>query len=388
MHWTLADLVGDGTDDLLNHMATKRRWFAAAAAVRPVDELLPWEEINRLLSSGAVPADAMSILSGGHNVDSHLYRDRKSARIKPDVFQDLIGQGASLLINDVHEHVPALGRLAASLERDLEHWISINCYLSFGKASAFKPHFDSHDVLVAQVHGAKRWRGYGVGVPLALTGRVVDVTASPADWDILLQPGDILYLPRDEIHVAQPEQSPAVHITIGIQEATGVGFLRWLSRKAEAIEVLRKGLRQDRDPTGSLTHEAAAKRALHQLIDETPVEDFLANDANRRALRRVWSLGAAESLGPGAVLTSALRRRLDLKASDPREQAIVIGGVPIRLSMLERQILHEATARDGMTLAEVARALAYDPEDPAFRKAAISLARQALLELSAPRSHR
>ena len=97
----------------------------------------------------------------------------------------------------------------------------------------FAPHYDDVDVFIVHTAGHKRWRIYK---PLPVA--ILPATSSP-DFDerqdeigapildVVLKPGDLLYLPRGTIHQAEalPGRA-ALHVTISAnQRKTWADFL-------------------------------------------------------------------------------------------------------------------------------------------------------------------
>ncbi|MFX9112480.1 cupin domain-containing protein, partial [Acinetobacter baumannii] len=66
----------------------------------------------------------------------------------------------TILVDRIDELVPAIRRLTAALQAHFAARVSANTYLSFRRGSALAAHFDDHDIIVAQIHGAKRWGFY------------------------------------------------------------------------------------------------------------------------------------------------------------------------------------------------------------------------------------
>jgi len=70
---------------------------------------------------------------------------------------------------------------------------------------------------VVQIAGSKHWRCYGpapIGIP---TGELVNVAGRAPEWQGALVPGDVLYLPRGEVHCAVPVAPPSLHLTVRIR---------------------------------------------------------------------------------------------------------------------------------------------------------------------------
>lgn len=80
-------------------------------------------------------------------------------------------------------------------------------------SQGFAPHFDDVDVYVLQVEGRKRWRVCaplpGHALPRYSSRDFVDAEIGTCMLDVVLEPGDLLYLPRGTIH--QAASLPAAH---------------------------------------------------------------------------------------------------------------------------------------------------------------------------------
>ena len=52
-------------------------------------------------------------------------------------------------------------------------------------------------------------------------------------WEELIEPGDVLYVPRGEAHDAVGEVKPSVHLTFGILAPNGIDVLNWIAPRAQ-----------------------------------------------------------------------------------------------------------------------------------------------------------
>jgi hypothetical protein len=313
-----------------------------------------------------------------HDIPPRQFSD-ENGRLRTEAVQEFASQGATLVIHDIGSFVPAIGELTAAMERDLRCKVAVNAYLTFGAVSAFIPHSDAHDVLVLQVHGAKLWRSFGCPLPFPLKGTRPRV--GEAEWEGRLAPGDLLYLPRGEVHAAVPETLPSVHLTIGLTEATGVDLLQWLQTRAADSQALRQGVAASLAAEGRQAREQNLVAALHDLIDGATVADFLADQDRERPLRSFVVLQVEGVFTPQTRLCSALRRRLDLAADKAGEVLLVIGTRRVRLCQLSRRALVEVTRRHQVTVAALAGALGQEPDGAAFILCLEDLARKALIAI-------
>jgi hypothetical protein len=376
-------LTAGGRAPFREAFAAKTRWHLPAARVAEAAALLPWRMIDRLIADGLVPADGVRVAVNGHDLPASMYGDDKN-RLRADAIQGLATQGATLIVNNIGLPVPAIGDLAIEMERELGCRVGVNCYITFGTTSAFRPHHDAHDVLILQIHGVKRWRCFGAPVAFPVGGSRPVVEREP-EWEALTTPGDLLYLPRGEIHAAVAQTLPSVHLTIGIVEPTGIDFLQWLATKAPGLEALRRDLGRTLVGEARAVRDRDFAQAIRDLLDRARIADFFADHDREQPLRPLAMLGAGQRDGarflPDARLVSALRRRTDLATGQEGESELRFGKRRIRLSQLCRRALEAITSGHGVTVASLAAGLALDAQDPEFVTCLEQLAAKSLIAI-------
>lgn len=153
-------------------------------------------------------------------------------------------EGATLSLTHLHKHWNPL----ADLCRDLGEVFSIGCqtnsYLTPRASRGLTGHFDTHDVLVLQVAGSKRWRTGGNPVPLPLPHQTSAGVRNPLyDQEFDLDAGDLLYLPRGYLHEAEALDGVSFHLTIGLLPLTYAELLAAEVEKVlEGDVAFRRGL--------------------------------------------------------------------------------------------------------------------------------------------------
>ncbi|CDF35685.1 unnamed protein product [Chondrus crispus] len=144
--------------------------------------------------------------------------------------------GCSLRLLRPQEHFDAIWHLCAWLEGFLGCVIGANAYLTPCASQGFAPHFDDIDAFVCQVSGQKRWRVYGPrddGLDVLPRASSVDFTEEEMRdvevlFDQVLQPGDMLYLPRGTIHQAEcPERTGSHDVEEASLHVTISAFQKW-----------------------------------------------------------------------------------------------------------------------------------------------------------------
>lgn len=382
----LASLLAPVSEQsFLDHFLEKRRLHVKSRDPARAVPLFPWATINGLIESDVLPPDRFRVVRANVDLLPPMFRHKDGAQgLRAGALQALLPQGASLLINGVSDLVPRIGRLSDAVERRLGHRAWVNAYLSFGRGSALKPHWDGHDVLVLQVYGSKRWRSYGTPVPFPVAkhnpGKDL---GTKVVWEGLLEPGDVLYLPRGEVHEAAVEGPHSVHLTIGLQTLCGIDFLGWLAEKAAADEVSRMDLTRLGGAAALSQHETRLKERLHALIDSASLAAYLDAEDERRKARALLSIGAIEELDAATLVVAASRRRIPLPTDGEDVLAVTIGGESHRLSAAARRVLALLLERGELAFGELVATFAAATSEAKLQEVVRDLAKQGLVGLEA-----
>ncbi|MFL1463011.1 cupin domain-containing protein [Roseococcus sp. DSY-14] len=173
--------------------------------------------------------------------------------------------GASLVVSQFHETHPPLQRFCRGLEKLFLHAVQANIYLTPPGAQGFRTHYDTHDVLVLQLEGAKRWRvwdGERVERPTRRTPWPGAMEPLGEPHLLVLQPGDALYIPRGVMHDAATQGERSLHVTVGLLEASWAQAIRLLVDAAELDDAaLRESVPSWRIGEADLAPALAAKLA-------------------------------------------------------------------------------------------------------------------------------
>lgn len=220
----------------------------------------------------------------------------------PSVWQPRAGlaqlqQGATLVLNRLHERDPAIATLAAALRDDLGHRIQVNAYMTPPPQQGFDCHYDTHDVLVLQIDGEKEWFVFEPSTiaPTATTRSPDDLPPdAPPYLNTTLAPGDVLYIPRGHWHYALAGgDRPSLHLTIGIDCETGLDWLAWLGTVLADEPDWRRNL-----PPVRSGDAAALVEAVQMLGDRLAVR--LQDPTTRTDLAQAYAAALACGAAPVA----------------------------------------------------------------------------------------
>ncbi|WP_148588455.1 cupin domain-containing protein [Streptomyces sp. WAC01526] len=245
----LAALLGQ--DEFLAQVL-HRHYRHVPGALPNLGELITWDDLNTVLATHRMDPPRLRLSMDGEMLPQHRYatpvitrRHTVWQRHHPAELHARLAEGASLVIDAMDQLHPGIGRAAMELERWLRAGVQANLYASWTAREGFGVHWDDHDVIVMQVDGLKRWKLYGPTRTAPMYKDTEEPESPPSEplTELVLRPGDLLYLPRGWWHsVSASEGVHSLHLTFGIQTTTGAQLVSWLADELRRHDVLRADL--------------------------------------------------------------------------------------------------------------------------------------------------
>lgn len=284
-HDVLQRCVGDTATFAAQH------WGRRPLLLRTDDvfaDVLSVDDVDAVLTSAArrpeirVVRDGRTLPDSDYCTPVRLGGRPTDGVVDPAKLAEGFAGGDTIVLQSLHRTHPAVGRLAALLERAVSHPVQVNAYLTPPGASGLRPHADRHDVIVRQLHGTKHWHVEGLG-------------------DLELTPGDALYLPTGTEHSARTNEATSLHLTIGILRITYRDVLRRVLDTVEALDdPLPLGWAEGGD--GLADGLAPVLRTVAAHLGATDPADVAAHERSRRRARPDHR-GRLAALVHGAALT-------------------------------------------------------------------------------------
>lgn len=218
--WLSALLAPVSADEFLSRHWLKQHLLCHGSADR-FSGLLSWTSLNEILARHWREPQRFRLACRGHNLDPASYADvgGSNPRIRANDVTDHLRRGATLSFDAIDELHEPLTRLSESFEAFFRAGTQINLYAAFRALHGLDLHRDDQEVFILQLDGRKRWLLYGFSVDGVDRNELIDSSVPPAGalLDQILQPGDLLYIPRGCYHIAVPMNEPALHLTLGVK---------------------------------------------------------------------------------------------------------------------------------------------------------------------------
>lgn len=206
-------------------------------------ELLSMKDIDRIVSSFGLRYPSVRLVKNGVAVPSAKFTYNKpwgddsfSRMIDSETVFSEYYQGSTVVLQALHTNWVPLILFCRNLETFFNYPVQTNIYLTPQQSQGFSAHYDTHDVFMLQVAGAKRWRVYEGPVKLpdrSLAFKAGETTTGKLLLDQELKAGDMLYLPRGFIHEGLTSGSDSLHITVGVISFT------WVDLFTEALSLVK-----------------------------------------------------------------------------------------------------------------------------------------------------
>jgi hypothetical protein len=311
----------------------------------------------RMATEGAVLRPSLFTGPGGFGAEVGDQLDTA------EVLEQFAG-GATLVLQGLHRTWEPIAAFTRQLVSDLGHPAQVNAYVTPASSRGFDPHFDTHDVFVIQIAGAKHWTIHEPVHRHPLVHQpwtdhrdaVAERARTQPAIDAVFEPGDVLYLPRGWIHSAVARGGTSIHLTIGIRAATRHDLLTHLLARAGDDPRLRAPLPLGVDYADASSFAAdlrttvtAVREILDAAVDDGEIDVAMRRsfeDAVRPApVRPLATIDAMAGLQPGDAVgwRSALRAQIE---DDERAVRIVLRRKTVALPAEASAAVHALRERD------------------------------------------
>lgn len=192
-------------------------WKASQELVQAFNQSLPLHLEKELGEIEFSFSDLMEWLTFAHHPEDSVYLIKNSkktslphkfyesklsggnkilAKSQIDLTVQKLKDGSSLTIKNFESYHPKIYDVALKIGKALQSIPHANLYYTPVGQQTFDRHTDPHNIVIAQLSGIKKWKVDGLN-------------------EITLQPGDILFLPKNLAHEAVALED-SIHLSIGL----------------------------------------------------------------------------------------------------------------------------------------------------------------------------
>ena len=350
----LARVVGD-VETFAQETWGRRPLLRSASDPQGFTDLLTEEVVDELLAERGLRTPFLRVAKDGSTLAHAAFTAPGGVgagiadQVSDDKLTGLFAGGSTLVLQALHRVWPPIIEFCQQLAADLGHPVQANAYVTPPQNQGFDDHYDVHDVFVLQVAGRKKWSIHAPVHPSPLRDQpwtdrrdaVREAAGREPVLEAVLEPGDVLYLPRGYLHSATALGGVTVHLTLGIHTWTRYTVAE------ELVALALDQLADDEEARASLplgTDLAPARldadlvtAKLRDALDRLDPQDLADRlRARRRSAQRAAPVGplAQHALATSLADDTALRLRdhLDARLDDgtvtSRAGAVSVDGVP------------------------------------------------------------
>jgi hypothetical protein len=195
-----------------------------AASLVPDQQLFSVEHLRRHLNNPLLDLDYLNVFQAGKPVDlsnANLYKlvqKRKIGFVDRRVLQKHLEQGAACVLEGLDILEPEINTLATALDRGrAATFCNVTAFFSQLGNEAYRGHVDTDDVLVVHVAGEKRWKLHRRQSPRRVAlADLEPAQMGPADADVVMRPGDVLYLRNYTPHRVETLSPHSLHVSFDL----------------------------------------------------------------------------------------------------------------------------------------------------------------------------
>lgn len=278
-----------------------------------------WKDVNELYSRGDISHRDFKLMSGyevpkKEYVESYDFLGVTEYRCITSVLYEYLRNGATLVRNRI-KNEPFVDQISKQIANFAEARTLAGSYAAFSSKSSYKSHWDTRDVYAVQLLGRKRWilRKPNFEFPLYMqqTKNFPDIKEPEEIYmDVILEAGDILYIPRGWWHDPLPLDEETFHLAVATFAPTGFEYMRWLQNNMPNILACRKNFsnfENDAEMINTLSNQVA-----EIIKNEENYKSFMMHHLAEQSVPSMLSL---DVLGNGKVSQLSSSQKLYLNTN-------------------------------------------------------------------------
>ncbi|MAR79652.1 MAG: hypothetical protein CMM18_05430 [Rhodospirillaceae bacterium] len=211
-------------------------------------ELFTWDSFSKMLNMTSIwSSSSLQLVLDKNKVPPEDYCYPDVDREKNEIFQpqpnkiiEYLNKGATLIANEVDTLDQNISLISSILEEKFSSKTQCNIYFSKQGRQGFDVHFDVHEVFAINIIGEKVWNIYEGRLDnpinseayISLDKDYAKNNSGKIIEEVLMRPGDILYIPRGQFHEALASSDRSMHLSFSVTHLIGHDILSLLFNKA------------------------------------------------------------------------------------------------------------------------------------------------------------
>jgi 50S ribosomal protein L16 3-hydroxylase len=319
-----------------------------------------WDDVNQIYSRGDISHRDFKIMNGyeipkTEYIESYDNLGITEYRCITSILYNYLRNGATLVRNRIKDEL-IVDNIRRQIGSFSEAKTICGGYAAFSSRSSYKSHWDTRDVYAVQLLGKKRWilKKPNFEFPLYMqqTKNFPNIKEPEEIYmDVILEAGDILYIPRGWWHDPLPLNEETFHLAVATFPPTGFEYIKWLQNILPNILDCRKNLSNFEDDKELLSNISSQ---FAQIIESKKYyESFIEHHLGNHQIPSSLSL---EVLGNGK--TSKLNRfqKIILNSNSVQifnDKYLIVNGSKLNIDAVSLQLVNYLFTNPNVSVGEV-----------------------------------
>lgn len=329
-----------------------------------------WNDVNELYSRADISHIDFKIMNGSEVPKQEYLEPYDNLgvieyRCITSTLYDYLRNGATLVRNRIRNE-PIFDRISNQIGNFAKARTITGGYAAFSSKSSYKSHWDTRDVYAVQLLGRKRWilRKPNFEFPLYMQQTKNFPTIEEPEeiyMDIILEAGDILYIPRGWWHDPLPLDEETFHLAVATFPPTGFEYIQWLENVTPSILDCRKNFtdfENDEEMLNDISHQ------ISEIIkDKKCYESFMMQHLENH---HVPSLLSLDILGNGKIDKLNHDQKLYLNTNLVylfSDNFVIINGNKINVDVISLQLIQYLSEHPYSSVKEINAQFNTYPQD-------------------------
>ena len=237
-------------DNFISEYYEKKHYLSRSSERNRYQDIISSKEVFDFLHTYNLGYPKIALSKDGNKIAIDQYNKQVFNNRMQEYVSDVpavinaFKSGATVALQGIqlwHKNVVAL---CNKLSSEMAIALNVNLYLSPVSSPGFSRHYDSHDSFIIQIEGSKTWKLFESPVSLPnsnIPQSNYDFSNAKHIETLVLNEGDVLYVPRGLVHEVSADTEQSLHLTIGFVQFTIFDALNALASDPDCAE-LRKTL--------------------------------------------------------------------------------------------------------------------------------------------------